>query len=142
MMRIVSGDNAPKPSPSADDEELAAGTQSSRRRSARIVLRIPLLINSVDSNGETEWEHVETVMVSLHGGMLRARQNFQVGDTLDIRVRNKDRSARARVVWASSEITPSGIELGFEILDQDTFWDINFPADRWSERPLSDEGKS
>lgn len=112
-----------------------------RRRSARIVLRIPLLINSADSNGKTEWEPVETVMVSLHGGMLRARQNFHVGDTLDIRVRNKERSARARVVWASSEITPNSIELGFEILDQEGFWDINFPPDRWSEKTVREESK-
>jgi PilZ domain len=112
-----------------------------RRRSARIVLRIPLLINSVSAQSETEWEPVETVMVSLHGGMLRARQNFQVGDTLDIRVRNKERSARAKVVWASSEVTSHGIELGFEILDQDGFWEINFPPDRWSATPEAGAAK-
>lgn len=112
-----------------------------RRRSARIVLRVPLFINFADSNGETDWEPVETVMVSLHGGMLRARQNFQVGDTLDIRVRDQGRSARARVVWTSSELTPHGVELGFEILDQDGFWDINFPADRWSEKTHPDTTK-
>lgn len=107
-----------------------------RRRSARMVLRVPLFINATESNGETEWEPVETVMVSLHGGMLRARQGFKVGDTLDIRVRDKDRSARAKVVWATTEVTNSGVvELGFEILDQEGFWEINFPPDRWSERP-------
>ena len=109
------------------------------RRSARIVLRIPLLINAMNTNGETEWERVETVMVSLHGGMLRARQNFQVGDTLDIRVSNKDRSARARVVWTSTELTETGVELGFEIMDQEGFWEINFPPDRWSQRPQTED---
>ena len=104
-----------------------------------MVLRIPLLINATNTNGETEWERVETVMVSLHGGMLRARQNFQVGDTLDIRVSNKDRSARARVVWTSTELTDSGVELGFEIMDQEGFWEINFPPDRWSQRPQSED---
>jgi hypothetical protein len=114
---------------------MADELQHPKRRSARIVLRVPLFINSSDSNGETEWEPVETVMVSLHGGMLRAKQNFQVGDTLDLRVRDRDRSARARVVWTSSEVTSNGvIELGFEILDQEGFWEINFPPDRWSQR--------
>jgi hypothetical protein len=121
---------------------MADELQHPRRRSARIVLRVPLFINSLDSNGETEWEPVETVMVSLHGGMLRARQNFQVGDTLDLRVRDKDRSARARVVWTSSEMTSNGaIELGFEILDQEGFWEINFPPDRWSQRTERDAVK-
>jgi PilZ domain len=113
-----------------------------RRRSARMVLRVPLFINSSDTNGETEWEPVETVMVSLHGGMLRAKQNFQVGDTLDIRVRDKERSARARVVWATSEVTANGVvELGFEIMDQDGFWEVNFPPDRWSDRTKKDPAK-
>jgi PilZ domain len=116
--------------------------QHPRRRSARMVLRVPLYINASEGNGETQWEPVETVMVSLHGGMLRAKQNFQVGDTLDIRVRDKDRSARARVVWATSEVTANGVvELGFEILDQDGFWEVNFPPDRWSERAKSDPAK-
>lgn len=103
-----------------------------RRRSARIVLRIPLLLNLADAGPETDWEPVETVMVSQHGGLTRVKQNFSVGDKIDIRVRNKERSARARVVWKSSDVTPQGIELGFEIIDEDGFWEINFPADRWS----------
>jgi PilZ domain len=94
-----------------------------------MVLRIPLLVNAVDSEEETEWEPVETIMVSEHGGMIRARQNFKIGSTLDIRVRNKDRFAQARVVWTSTKVTAQGMELGFEIVDQTGFWDIKFPPD-------------
>ena len=137
MMHAVSTGNSSseKSSPDAVTAGETADKTRASRRSARMVLRVPLLINALDSNGDTQWEPVETVMVSLHGGMLRAKQNFQVGDTLDIRVRNKDRSAHARVVWATSEVTANGVELGFEILDQDAFWEINFPTDRWSQRP-------
>lgn len=121
---------------------MAEENKHPRRRSARMVLRVPLIINCTDTDGETEWEPVETVMVSLHGGMLRAKQNFQVGDTLDLRVRDKDRSARARVVWSSSQITANGVvELGFEILDQEDFWEIKFPPDRWSERSENEPPK-
>jgi PilZ domain len=115
-----------------NERENAKKTQ--KRRSSRMVMRIPLLIQSLGPALRSEWEPVETVMVSLHGGMLRARNHLRVGDVLDIRVRDKERSARARVVWASAESTENGIELGFEILDQEGFWEINFPADRWSER--------
>jgi PilZ domain len=143
MMQNVSIGNFSKEEPSPDSGNTRVTVKRTRasRRSARMVLRVPLLINTTDSNGETEWERVETVMVSLHGGMLRARQNFQVGDTLDIRVSNKDRSARARVVWTSSEVTENGVELGFEILDQEGFWEISFPPDRWSQRPQPEESK-
>ena len=46
--------------------------QSQRRRSARIVLRVPLLVNVVDSPPTSPWESVETVIVSKHGAMIRA----------------------------------------------------------------------
>lgn len=113
---------------------MSAEPKTPRRRSSRILLRIPLFITAVGSSENCEWEHAETLMVSLHGGMLRARQNFRVGDTLELRVRDGSRSARARVVWTSSDLTPNGLELGFEILDQVGFWEINFPPDRWSDQ--------
>jgi PilZ domain-containing protein len=105
------------------------GQKKARRRSARMVMRIPLLVNVVGSSPETEWEPVETIMISKHGGMLRARQSFQKGATLEIRVRNKDQFAQARVVWTSTKVTAKGMELGFEIIDEDGFWGINFPPE-------------
>lgn len=101
----------------------------SRRRSGRILLRLPLLVGKADSSSTTEWESVETVILSLHGGLLRARQNFGVGTALEIRMQNKDRTAHARVVWKSSQPTPQGIELGFEITDHPGFWEISFPSE-------------
>ena len=80
-----------------------------------MVLRVPLLINAVDSSGEASWEQVETVVVSLHGGMVRTHQTYPVGVTLDVRRRDDERSARARVVWMSSKINSQGLDLGFEI---------------------------
>lgn len=110
-------------------EKKAGQKPAHQRRSARIVLRIPLLVNEAGNSPETQWEPVETVMVSEHGGMIRAKQNFQTGTTLDIRVRNKDRFAQARVVWTSTKVNAQGMELGFEIVDQVGFWDIKFPPD-------------
>ncbi len=110
--------DAPKPS-------------ATRRRSLRIVMRIPLIINTSDE--AAEWEPVETVVISLHGGMIRTRQRFGVGSTLDIRMRLKERSTRGRVVWTKTNRDGKGFEIGFEILDPPGFWEVNFPPDRWSE---------
>lgn len=112
----------------------AAEHPSTRRRSTRILLRVPLIINVVGESTDNNWEPVETITVSQHGGMVRTRQTFEVGSTLEIRIRDKNRTARARVAWVSSKLTPQGFELGFEILDQEGFWEINFPPDRWSVR--------
>ena len=107
---------------------------TSRRRSTRILLRIPLIINAVRQADNPAWEQVETVIVSKHGGMVRAHEAYSVGDTLEIHIREQGRSARARVVWTSSRVTAHDIELGFEILDDQSFWEITFPPDRWSGR--------
>jgi hypothetical protein len=111
-----------------------AGTQSARRRrSQRIVARVALLVNALDASASTEWEHVETVVISLHGAMIRTRQKFPVGVTLDIRMWQKDRSTQGRVVWTASDASGKCFEVGFEILGPPGFWEINFLPDRWEE---------
>jgi PilZ domain-containing protein len=109
-----------------------------RRRSSRMILRIPLVINSVENAAEGKWEQVETVVLSQHGGLIRTRQTYRAGMTIDVRRRDEDRSARARVVWVSSAFTPQGLDLGFEILDYPGFWGIKFPPDH---RPRKAENR-
>lgn len=115
------------------------GSGSPRRRSTRILLRIPIIINTVRGQNESAWESVETITVSKHGGMVRARETYTVGDSLEIHIREKGRSARARVAWTSSRVSPKGLELGFEILDDQAFWEINFPPDRWTRREQTEQ---
>ncbi len=119
----------------ADNGENGSG----RRRSTRILLRVPIIINAVRESDESAWESVETITVSKHGGMVRARETYSVGDALEIHIREKGRSARARVAWTSSRITDQGLELGFEILDDQPFWEINFPPDRWTGRGQTEQ---
>jgi len=137
MMRVTgaSGDGSETAPLATAMETNTAEKMMPRRRSSRILLRVPLIVNVVGDSSETKWEPVETITVSKHGAMIRTQQDFRVGDTLEIRVRNKDRSARARVAWKSSKVTSQGVELGFEILDEDGFWEISFPPERWPERP-------
>src|SRR2546422_8087619 len=69
-----------------------------RRRSSRMVLRVPLLINAVDSSGEASWEQVETVVVSLHGGMVRTHQTYPVGVTLRSEEHTSELQSRLHLV--------------------------------------------
>ena len=104
-----------------------------RRRSLRIVMRVPLYVSPAGAPPTAEWEPVETLVISLHGGLIRTHQRFSVGTTLDIRMRNAQRSTRGRVVWSASGAEEVAVEVGFEILEPPGFWEINFPPDRWSE---------
>jgi hypothetical protein len=114
--------------------EAVSDEKSFRRRSLRIVLRVPLYVSPAGAPATAEWEPVETLVVSLHGGMIRSRQRFPVGTTLDIRMRNQQRFTRGRVVWTAADARDLSFEIGFEILDTPGFWDIKFPEDRWSPR--------
>jgi hypothetical protein len=111
-----------------------AGEPALRRRSLRMVMRVPLFINPADAPGTSEWEPVETLVLSLHGGMIRSRQQFPTGTTLDIRMRNAHRSTRARVVWTALGATGVSFEVGFELLEPPGFWQIKFPEDKWAVR--------
>jgi hypothetical protein len=104
-----------------------------RRRSLRIVMRVPLYVSPVDAPGTAEWEPVETLVISLHGGMIRSRRRFPIGTTLDIRMRNRQRFTRGRVVWTAEGAKDLAFEIGFEILEPPGFWEIRFPEDRWTE---------
>lgn len=112
-----------------------------RRRSVRIVMRVPLFVSPAGAPATAEWEPVETLVVSLHGGMIRSRQGFPVGTTLDIRMRNQQRSTRGRVVWTATHPSDRVFEVGFEIAEPG-FWEIKFPEDRWSESPASSKRKT
>lgn len=135
MMRMeISSKSLHKLPSSAPPMNNASPQPGTRRRSLRIVMRVSLLVNAVDSPGLTDWEQVETVVISLHGGLMRTRQSFPAGALLELRMCRNDRTTRARVVWASSGANGKEYELGFEVLEPG-FWDIEFPPDRWQPGP-------
>ena len=96
-------------------------------------MRIPLFVNPTNAPATEEWESVETLLISLHGGLIRSRQRFPVGTTIDIRMQHSQRFTRGRVVWTALAAPGPAFEVGFEILEPPGFWEINFPEDRWSE---------
>jgi hypothetical protein len=113
-----------------------------RRRSLRIVMRVPLYVSPIDAPGTADWEPVETLVISLHGGMIRSHQRFPIGTTLDIRMRNKQRFTRGRVVWTAAGTRDRAFDIGFEILEPPGFWEIKFREDRWTEGTLSSAHRS
>jgi CBS domain-containing protein len=100
-------------------------------------MRVPLYVSPADAPSTAEWEPVETLVISLHGGMIRSRQRYPVGTKLDIRMRNKQRFARGRVVWTTAGEKERAFEIGFEILEPPGFWEIKFLGDRRPEGSIS-----
>jgi hypothetical protein len=100
-------------------------------------MRVPLYVSPVSASYTEEWEPVETLVISMYGGMIRSRKQFPVGTTLDIRKRDSQRFTRGRVVWTAAGAREFAFEVGFEILEPPGFWEVNFPEDRWTERQRS-----
>ena len=118
-------------------KERVSTEQISRRRSLRIVMRVPLYVSPAGASYPEEWEPVETLVISMYGGMIRSRKQFPVGTTLDIRKRDSQRFTRGRVVWTAAGAREFAFEVGFEIMEPPGFWEVNFPEDRWTERQRS-----
>lgn len=97
-----------------------------------MVMRVRLFVSPTNAPATAEWEPVETLVISLHGGLIRSRQQFPVGMTLDIRMQSNQRFTRGRVVWSGAGARDLDFEVGFEILEPPGFWGIKFPEDRWS----------
>jgi hypothetical protein len=114
--------------------EAVSRERTKQRRSVRIVMRLPLYVSPSDAPQTAEWEPVETLVISMHGGLIRSRQPFPVGTTLDIRMKNAERSTRGRVVWTGAATKEVGVEVAFELLEPPGFWQFKFPPDRWSDR--------
>jgi len=93
-----------------------------------MVMRVPLLVNPAGAPPLSEWEPVDTVVISLHGGMIRAHHRIPVGTTIDIRMRRTQRSTQGRVVWSEGVASTSTTEMGFEFLEPPGFWEVRFPA--------------
>ncbi|MGD1102859.1 MAG: PilZ domain-containing protein [Terriglobia bacterium] len=104
-----------------------------RRRSLRIVMRAPVYVSPAKAPASAEWEPVETLVISPHGGMIRSRQRFPIGTAMDIRMRNEQQFTRGRVVWTAAGARDLAFEIGFEILEPPGFWEIKVPEDKWSE---------
>src|ERR1035438_7756586 len=65
-------------------------------------MRVPLYVSPAGASYPEEWEPVETLVISMYGGMIRSRKQFPVGTTLDIRKRDSQRFTRGRVVWTAA----------------------------------------
>ncbi len=95
------------------------------RRSTRVPIRIRLEVQGTGSS----WEG-ETIVVNLHGALLKTSGKLELGDRITIHVQLTAKSADARVVFASRK-RPS--EFGVALDVPQNIWGISLhPAD-WRE---------
>jgi hypothetical protein len=107
-----------------------------RRRSSRVLIRIPVKIYSNDSNGHPLDTPAEAVAISRHGALLRAPLMPALGTRIEILNSISQETREFRVVRVSDQSEDGLVELGVEILYPGrSFWGIQFPDERASVSP-------
>jgi hypothetical protein len=101
-----------------------------RRRSQRVVIRVPIILE-ITKSGQKLRVSASTVAVNIHGAMVLCERVFDAGTRLVIRNDRTQESAGARVTRTPRESSEGYlIPLEFD-KPLPMFWQISFPPETW-----------
>lgn len=106
-------------------------TPENRRRSERVMLRMPVLVTAEDEERRQIQEHAETQVVNAHGGLLRMKRHLHMGQPFLLNNPRNRKEMSCRVVQTDDE----GMEfykIAFEFdRPAANFWPVVFPPADW-----------
>ncbi len=116
-----------KPAQPVTRKAISAG--EARRRTERVLLRIPIEVKGETSNGVPFSEKTFTLVVNRDGGRIPLKNTLKLNDSLTITNLQTKVSCPFRVVERTTDTIGDGLpEWGVECLEPDVnFWGINFP---------------
>jgi hypothetical protein len=99
-----------------------------RRRTVRVMLRIPLKVHGISSEGETFAAETMTHTISLHGASVELEYPVQLGDILTVENELTRQQVEGKVVTLRK--TREGkMHVGLEFTNSDVnFWHMAFPV--------------
>lgn len=102
-----------------------------RRRSSRVLIRIPITVFSNDFNGQPLDTPAEAIAVSRTGALLRTPFQPALGSRIEVLNGISQETQEFRVIRVSPCKFDGCFELGVEILyPTRNFWGIQFPDER------------
>jgi hypothetical protein len=120
-------DKMPAPSQSSGVPE------TSRRRSQRVILTMPIIVRTEDVPRESSFEeHTNTLIVNLHGALILLAGKVIKGQKL--RMKNRVTQVEQLCQVASIGMKSEGkTQVGVEFLKPSPdFWQISFPPEDWA----------
>lgn len=113
------------------NHETAATVAS--RRSTRIYLSLPIVIQGKDAQQKAFREDTRTLIVNRHGARLITSQQLVVGAEILVENPALRSMVKANVVWVSARQDTTGRrEAGIQLAESRNIWGIEFPSDDWS----------
>ena len=95
------------------------------RRSTRVPLDV-----SLEVQGETGTHKGVTVVVNLHGALIRIVKPIALGAHIRVTVYITSKSAKARVVYISNE---NPLTCGIELDEPQNIWGVSLAPDDWED---------
>jgi hypothetical protein len=109
-------------------ENATPKTEERKRRSERVLLRIPIEVKGTDAEGKPFTEKTFTLVINRHGARIALKTAVQPEARITITNRQMARSSPFRVVGRTSKSLGEGPEWGVECLEPGVnFWGISFP---------------
>jgi hypothetical protein len=108
------------------------GSESSRRRSQRVIVGVPIVVASSGGTKEATFEEeTQTLVVNAHGAMVALSAKVVKGQMLRLRNRATQEELACKVVYLGP---PSGgkVQVGVDFTSSaPDFWRIAFPPEDW-----------
>ena len=103
-------------------------TTRERRRADRVMIRIPIRVQSLTENGAPLNEDGQALVVSRGGALLQTRAPLPAGATIVVTNSLSRHAERFRVVWSGAQQKSGCFDIGVEqMADHDNFWGVHFP---------------
>ena len=107
--------------------ELKPENFQEHRRSTRVPLEVSI---EVDSDPSHPVVRGATVVVNLHGALIRTEAPLQPASSIKVTVYLTSKSAQARVVYASPA---NPLEYGIELNQPQNIWGVSLPPEDWED---------
>jgi hypothetical protein len=112
--------------------KLADEYGSSRRRTQRVKIAIPVVVKIPRANASFYEETTETVVVNAHGCLARLAVPLEQGQQIHI-INSKSAEERASTVVWIGQFSEGKTEVGLEFSEPaPRFWQITFPPEDWN----------
>lgn len=105
--------------------------EQKKRRSARVLLSVPVLVKGTLADGKTFEEEARTLVVNAHGALLALNSPLRAGQALLLTNKLTHESMDCRTVYVGN---PQGgkAQVGIEFVKAAPgFWQIDFPPEDW-----------
>ena len=97
------------------------------RRSARVNIRIPVIVSGISPDNKPFQEETFAVTLSKFGAKIKTALPLKEGQQLKLRPKGRKDSAIFRVAWIGRPSTPREGEVGIEYLKVSNLLGVAFP---------------